>query len=255
MRMLLLTTGAFTALLVVAACQGWNTRVPEPVIVSPPSSEFTGQRRAGEMMTPPSATAGAAASQAQVPVEGSDDWRRVVNQGDSQRLLGLDDAWVSGLTAARRSNAAEVDRLGPLLQASGPRDSGAPGPALDRPQPTPGDYRCRTIKLGGGKGLPLVVYGWFRCRIELTPGGDLVFTKLTGSQRQKGRLYPWTDRALAFVGAEAWGNETAYPAYGQNPERDEVGALERIGPDRWRLLLAWPKQESVLDVIELVRTS
>ncbi|HEX8569860.1 MAG TPA: DUF4893 domain-containing protein, partial [Caulobacteraceae bacterium] len=189
------------------------------------------------------------------PARPTDDWRSVVNEGDSQRLLGLDEAWVSALSAARRNNAADVDRLGILLQPSGPPDSGAPGPALQNPQPTPGDYRCRTIKLGGDKGLPFVAYGWFRCRIELTPGGDLVFTKLTGSQRQQGRLYPWYDRALAFVGAEAWGNETTYPAYGQNPERDEVGALERIGPDRWRLLLAWPKQESVLDVIELVRVA
>ena len=250
MRSLYLTAAAFTALLAVAACEGMNTRVPEPVIVSPPSSEFAGQRRTGEMTPPPAA---AVVGPAAIPIEGSSDWRRVVNAGDSQRLLGLDEAWVSGLAAARRGNAAEVDRLGALLQPGGPRDSGQAGPALDDPQPPPGDYRCRTIKLGGERGLPLVVYGWFRCRIEpVAGGGGLRFTKLTGSQRQQGGLYPWTDRAMAFVGAEAWGNETSYPSYGQNPERDEVGALERIGPERWRLLLAWPKQESVLDVIELV---
>jgi hypothetical protein len=210
------------------------------------------------MMVPPPPRTGMVptAPAAGTPVEGSGDWMRVVNDADRQRLLGLEDAWLSGLKAARRADAAEVDRLGALLQPSGPRDSGQPGPALDRPDIPPGDYRCRTIKLGGDKGVPLIVYGWFRCRVEpVTGGGGLRFTKLTGSQRQQGGLYPWTDRAMAFVGAEAWGNETTYPSYGQNPERDEVGALERIGPDRWRLLLAWPKQESVLDVIELVRAS
>ena len=256
MRSLLLTAAGFAALLIVA-CVRTPPRGPDPIVVSPPSSEFAGQKRDGPMTNPPPPTAGLDGTKGPVlpGAQPTGDWRQLVSPADSQRLLGLDEAWVSGLAAARRENAAGVDRLGVLLQPSGPLDSGAPGPSLQNPQPTPGDYRCRTIKLGGERGVPLVVYGWFRCRIELTPGGDLVFTKLTGSQRQQGRLFPYTDRALAFVGAEAWGNETTYPTYAQNPERDEVGALERIGPDRWRLLLAWPKQESVLDVIELVRES
>ena len=254
MRVLILTTVGFAALLAVA-CQRTPPRGPQPIIVSPPSSEFSGERRRGELTSPPPSTPGMAGTQLPATSSGqaTDDWRRVASQADQQRLLGLDEAWVSGLAAARRSNAADVDRLGALLQPSAPADGGSPGPALERPQPAPGNYRCRTVKLGGDKGPPFVAYGWFRCRIDLSPGGDLAFTKLSGSQRQQGKLYPWTDRALAFVGAEAWGAETAYPTYGRNPERDEVGALERIGPDRWRLLLAWPKQESVLDVIELVR--
>ena len=252
MRLPLLTCTGLVAAALLAGCFPRATGVPQPVIVSPPSSEFAGGPSSQPMARAPSGSAVMAAPGA---VQATDDWRRVVSAADMQRLTGLDEAWVSALAAARRNNAADVDRLGALLQPSGPRDSGAAGPALANPQPTPGNYRCRTIKLGGDKGLPFVAYGWFRCSIELTPGGDLIFTKLTGSQRQKGLLYPYTDRMLAFVGAEAWGNETTYPAYGQNPERDEVGALERIGPDRWRLLLAWPKQESVLDVIELVRTS
>jgi hypothetical protein len=253
MRLPLLTCTALAAAsALLAGCFPRATGVPRPVIVSPPSSEFAGGRSTQAMDRVP---AGAAVMAAPGAVQATDDWRRIVSTADMQRLMSLDEAWANALTAARRNNAADVDRLGVLLQPSAPRDGGAAGPALASPQPTPGDYRCRTIKLGGDKGLPFVAYGWFRCRIELSPGGDLTFTKLTGSQRQQGRLYPWTDRALAFVGAEAWGNETTYPAYGQNPERDEVGALERIGPDRWRLLLAWPKQESVLDVIELVRAS
>ncbi len=40
--------------------------------------------------------------------------------------------------------------------------------------------------------------------------------------------------------------------YGDDPERDMIGALERVGPARWRLVLPYPHWESLLDVVELV---
>ncbi len=54
-----------------------------------------------------------------------------------------------------------------------------------------GDYRCRVIKVGAkSEGLlNFIAYPAFRCRIE--PGQRLQrFTKLTGSQRQVGLIYP-----------------------------------------------------------------
>ena len=36
-------------------------------------------------------------------------------------------------------------------------------------------------------------------------------------------------------------------------ERDQVGAFERIGDQRWRLVLPWPKQEAKLELLEIVR--
>ena len=35
-------------------------------------------------------------------------------------------------------------------------------------------------------------------------------------------------------------------------DRDLIAVLERIGPQRWRLVLPWPQYESNLDLIELV---
>ena len=46
-------------------------------------------------------------------------------------------------------------------------------------------------------------------------------------------------------------DEKGFPAYGQMPERDQIGVFERVGVDRWRLVLPYPKQESNLDVMEL----
>ena len=40
--------------------------------------------------------------------------------------------------------------------------------------------------------------------------------------------------------------------YGRDPDRDLAGWVERIGDNRWRLILPYPIYESTLDVLELV---
>ena len=120
--------------------------------------------------------------------------------------------------------------------------------------PPAGDYRCRTVKLGsqgGEDGLGYVVYSWFACRIEQTPAG-LKFSKLTGSQRPSGLLFPENDRRMVLLGSMALADEPPANSYGQRPDRDLVAVLERIGERRWRLALPWPQNESNLDLIELV---
>ncbi|MDZ4113302.1 MAG: DUF4893 domain-containing protein [Brevundimonas sp.] len=180
---------------------------------------------------------------------GSADWRTVASSEDASRLGRLDQAWRMGRAEAEdRGFAAQVEALGPLVDPNAGQ--------VGRLQPPPGAYRCRAVKLGssGPGGLGYLEYPFFDCTIELTPGGDLVLTKSTGSQRTRGLLYPDTDRRLVFIGAQAWGDEEAgYPAYGQMPERDQIGVFERVGSDRWRLVLPWPKYDSKLEILELVR--
>lgn len=172
----------------------------------------------------------------------SGDWRSDATKADADRLEHLDRAWRAGLAEARKADARGLRALGALAD---------PKAGLARPQPTPGDYRCRTIKLGSISGF--IAYDWFRCRVELTPGGDLLLAKTTGSQRPSGNLYPDTAKRLVFLGAVVWGRDEGPGRYGRDPERDQIGAFERIGPNRYRLLLPWPKQESKLDIIELRR--
>jgi hypothetical protein len=187
---------------------------------------------------------------APVPAEGeqggTDLWRQVASAEDEDRLGRLDEAWRKALREAGVQHGAQIDALGMLLVPT----AGLAGPNL---QPGPGTYRCRSLKIGsmGGEGLAYVDYPFFKCTVELTPGGDLILTKATGSQRTRGLLYPDGDKRLVYVGAQAWGDEKDYPAYGANPERDQIGVLERIGANRWRLVLPWPKQESKLEVLEL----
>ena len=193
--------------------------------------------------------------QAEAEEIGTDDWSRLAASDDRDRLARLPAAWELALVEARKAHDREVERLGAVAD---------PNAGLPRPHPGPGLYRCRTIKLGdmqpGPHSLGYAAYPWFRCRIELTPGGDLLLAKQTGSQRVTGQLYPERDslgrdtRRLVFLGAQAWGSdEASAPAYGDDPERDQIGVLERIGPDRYRLALPWPRQESKLDLLELER--
>lgn len=241
------TSAVVASLAAILAACGPNASRDEPAVpddsVNPPVSE------AADPVATPATVPDPAAPPAEGEQGGSADWRAVASTEDASRLGRLDQAWRLGRAEAEdKGFADEVEALGVLVDPNAARTG--------QLQPGPGAYRCRTIKLGSNSpgGLGYVEYPFFRCSIELTPGGDLILTKTTGSQRTRGLLYPDTDRRLVFIGAQAWGSdETGYPRYGQMPERDQIGVFERIGAQRWRLVLPWPKQESKLEILELVR--
>lgn len=174
------------------------------------------------------------------------DWRSIVTAIDRDRYARRDAAWRLALEQSRRQpGSGDLGPLGALIE---------PGAAQRDVAPPPGDYRCRTVKLGsqgGETGLGYVVYDWFDCRIERTPRG-LKFSKLTGSQRPSGLLFPESDRQMVMLGSMALSAEPPANSYGQRPDRDLIAVLERIGPARWRLVLPWPQNESNLDLIDLV---
>ena len=174
------------------------------------------------------------------------DWRGIVTASDRDRYSRRDAAWSLALQQARRqAGSGDLTGLGDLIEPRAARSPVAP---------PPGDYRCRTVKLGsqgGEDGLGYVVYGWFACRIEQTPNG-LKFSKLTGSQRPGGLLFPENDRQMVMLGSMALAAEPPANSYGQRPDRDLIAVLERVGDRRWRLVIPWPQAESNLDLIELV---
>ncbi len=174
------------------------------------------------------------------------DWRGIITSVDRDRYQRRDAAWSLALEQARRQpGSGDLDSLGDLIRPRAAQGSVAP---------PPGAYRCRTVKLGsqgGEEGLGYVVYGWFACRIEDTPRG-LKFSKLSGSQRPSGLLFPEDDRHMLMLGSMALAAEPPANSYGRRPDRDLVAVLERIDDRRWRLVLPWPQNESNLDLIELV---
>lgn len=174
------------------------------------------------------------------------DWRSIITSTDRDRYTRRDAAWALALQQARRlPGSGDLSGLGALID---------PDAARAGVRPPVGDYRCRTVKLGsqgGEAGLGYVVYDWFACRIEATPGG-LKFSKLTGSQRPGGLLFTETRDRMVMLGSVALAAEPPANSYGQRPDRDLVAVLERIGERRWRLVIPWPQNESNLDLIELV---
>jgi hypothetical protein len=114
-------------------------------------------------------------------------------------------------------------------------------------------YRCRVIKLGakGAGNLNYVAYPAFTCRVRAEHSLQRL-TKLNGSQRYVGLIFPGDAIHQVFLGTLVLGDERRALQYGQDDARDVAGFLERIGPNRWRLLMPEPHFESKLDVIELV---
>ncbi|PWG02949.1 DUF4893 domain-containing protein [Sphingosinicella humi] len=177
-------------------------------------------------------------------VEDPSEWRQVARPEDIDRLDRLDEAWTTALSEARSGGfKTAVAEEGELLD---------PDAALPRGAPPPGSYRCRVIKIGTqGKAPAYVAYKPFFCHVA-AEGDLLTIVKQTGSQRPAGRLYPESDERMIFLGTMALEDETEPLPYGEDPERDMVGVAERVGPFRYRLVIPWPRQESKLDVFELV---
>lgn len=169
-------------------------------------------------------------------------WREVATPDDRRRLRGWRSAWMAALPAARAGGGGAAIAADP--------DLFDPDRALRGAMPPVGPYRCRTLKLGsqGAGGPGFVAYDWFRCRV----GEDGSFVKIDGSQRPVGELYPDTTGRAVFLGTLSLGDERRVLRYGRDRQRDMVGAVERIGEARWRVVLPYPRFESLLDLIELV---
>jgi hypothetical protein len=171
------------------------------------------------------------------------EWEGLVEDRDVSRLDQIDTLWSEVLSEARkRGHGKRLSAEGPLLD---------PQAALPRPAPTPGTYRCRTIKFdpAGERG------GWrsykpFYCYVGVDDN-RLTLTKQTGSERPSGYLYDDGDR-LVFLGSIATGEDEPSLPYGASPDQDAVGVLERVANFRYRLVLPLAPGGSRLTVLELV---
>ena len=123
------------------------------------------------------------------------------------------------MTVAGR--AAEWTAQGPLTDPAATTADGAP---------PPGNYSCRTIKLGARTpGMPVMAAGEATpCRVEAA-GDDLRFVRDGGAQRTAGLLYPDGDR-LVYLGALSLGGEVGRFRYNVDVDRDQVGVLRAVGP-------------------------
>jgi len=141
-------------------------------------------------------------------------WREVATYFDLDRLERSDAALGHAL---RRSvaHATDTPHLDALLAAltGAPRDF--------EHEELIGDWRCRTIKIGG-EPPGVIAYPWFDCRIEPGEHG-LFFEKLTGSQRTSGVIWPEAPGRMVYLGAMSWGGEEprAYAGPDRSADSDQ----------------------------------
>ena len=172
-------------------------------------------------------------------------YREVITEDDRLRLRDWRSSFVAGLNAARKAgHDVEIDREGALLD---------PDAAVAAPAIPDGLYRCRVIKLGAkaAGNLDYASYAGFSCRIRPERGLQRL-AKLSGSQRYVGLIFPGDAIRNVFLGTLAFADESRVLQYGQDEQRDVAGYVERIGPNRWRLVMPAPHFESRVDVMELV---
>lgn len=173
------------------------------------------------------------------------DWHRVVTDADRERLRTWRESWVAAVTRARAAGRGQqIDALGALLDP----DRAMPDGAI----PPPGHYHCKVYKIGanGPAMQDFTVYPAADCAVE-AEGEVSSLYRVAGPQRPVGLLFDDVPGRAVFLGTLVLGDETKPMVYGQDTQRDLAAYVERIGPQRWRMIFPSPRFESLLDVVEL----
>lgn len=178
---------------------------------------------------------------ATLPARADGEFDKLITAADRIRMESYGQTREEALGEARSGGTAEDIAI--LQQV-----------VLKQPQPfagfdMTGNWQCRTIKAGGA--VPLVVYGWFKCKVT-DDGSGWMLEKVSGSQRTRGRFYDDGDKRLTYLGSFYVGGETPKP-YGSGPDTDQFAFAFRTGAKAFRLEFPAPRYESKLDIIEFRR--
>ncbi len=175
------------------------------------------------------------------------NWRSVATKADRLRLRNWREAWATGLERARQKDAQKLAAQGALFDADR---------SLPAAVPPPGKYRCRVFKLGA-QGTAMAEFTSAPdtdCSVD-QHGGVSRFYKNNGPQRAVGTIFDGNNGRAIFLGTLQLGDEGRAMDYGRDTARDLAGYVDRIGDRRWRIILPYPRFESVVDVIELTPAS
>jgi hypothetical protein len=170
-----------------------------------------------------------------------ESWRGVASERDAAALDGLAERWRQALAAGRAASLTRrIAAEGELL---------SPDARLARAAPAPGSYRCRYVRPGGRKWVSSA-QGF--CYVGVESGQLSLATELRGL-RVGGYLWePKGGDRLVFLGGVVPAGAKSAGAYGEDPQRDTAGLVERIGEFRYRLTLPEPSPGAGLTVVELV---
>lgn len=164
----------------------------------------------------------------------SDEDNRILAEFDTRRAAAITEA-TAGTDPAAAPTLEQV-LAGPVL----PFDDGY--------DPS-GDWRCRLTRLGGDP--VLTVHEWFSCQI-FDDGAGWMIRKNEGSERTMGRLYRLSEDRLLYLGARQAADEAPI-WFGEDPSRNQMAILTRLGDGRLRLEFPAPLGESGFDILEFAR--
>ena len=176
-----------------------------------------------------------------LPAFADGEFAKLITAADRQRMEKYGDTRKEALAEARAGGSA--DELGMLDKVAGAQPQSWSGFDMT------GNWQCRTIKVGGIS--PLIVYGWFKCRVS-DDGSGWMLEKTSGSQRTKGRFFDDGDKRLTYLGSFYIDGDPVKP-YGSGPDTDQFGYAFRTGPKAFRIELPAPRYESKLDLLEFRR--
>ncbi|AQR74790.1 DUF4893 domain-containing protein [Sphingomonas sp. LM7] len=173
-----------------------------------------------------------------VAVEEPAAWRTSITPDDAARLDNLAADW-------NRLHA----RLSPRVRSAQGKLVD-PDAGLDMPAVSPGSYRCRVLRLRTPARGPATVRASTSdfCFVSSTADG-IAFVKQTGSDPTAGYFHPDGDHYV-FLGARQRRAGDNSIGYGNEPARDMIGVVERVGGFRWRLAVAGTAPGQ-LDIYEL----
>ncbi|WP_137933167.1 DUF4893 domain-containing protein [Mesorhizobium comanense] len=177
---------------------------------------------------------------AALPAHADGQVQKLITAADKARLAKYDETRKAALAEAKAGNPAEVSQLNALLAK--------PLVSFSDKDLT-GNWQCRTIKVGGLS--PLVIYGWFKCKVT-DDGSGWRLQKINGSQRTQGRFFDDGEKRSIYLGSGSVNNDRAKP-YGSGPQTDQVGYAFRSSASQWRIEFPSPYYESKLDIMEFKR--
>ena len=177
-------------------------------------------------------------------------WTNVITEFDRERLGQLDEAVALGNEESYAASATIRERaaLHKVIDA-------ATVPVNDAD--LLGWWACRTIKVGGPVGGP-IVYSWFDCKVSVRDG-FLFFEKRSGSQRLSGRLYQDGPERRILLSAPTYNDDPQRSYSGPeggitDPQKqDKIGVLSQLEDGRLRVVFPLPVLESTYDILELKR--
>jgi hypothetical protein len=175
-----------------------------------------------------------------LPALADGEVQKLITPADKARLDKYGETRKAALAEAKAGDPAEVKQLDAVLAK--------PLVAFSDKDLT-GNWQCRTIKAGGS--LPLVIYGWFKCKVT-DDGSGWRLEKISGSQRTKGRFFDDGEKRAIYLGSFYVNDDPAKP-YGRGPQTDQVGYAFRNSAKEWRIEFPAPYYESKLDILEFKR--